>query len=728
MKKKLLALALALSIACSLIIPASAQTADDRLTQVVAKVKTTLALDTDSYTEFYGDLEENILAPSWYLQWYGQDSALSISATEEGKILSYYRSTGTSSSESDGFAPSFPAGSRDDARAAAQAFLRAALTQGETVTMEDSGTDRLNASVYRFRGEILLNGLPAGLSYSISVQCGDNTVSSFYRDDLNGRIINSIPSSTAKITDTQARTALRDTLSLRLEYVLPEDGAAQAVLRYLPEYGDEYYVDASTGKLVNLTELMRDIDKGSSGAASGGAASEGYVTADAAAEDLLSLAEQTGIEKLEGILDRDTLDTKARAISALGLGCYSLASVNYSTARGNDLAAESGTPSVTAVLSYGRQVNGNSWRRIVTLDAQTGELIQVNSSARIPDETVSRPVDASAALKTAEAFLSEQCPDQFAKTALYDSTDALKSDRQASHSFTFVQKANGYFFPDNAIYAGVDATDGSISSYRKNFNDNITFDSPAGIITADQALEAWLDTYTVSLAYIQVPAAIDFSLPNYQALLDDGISYLYQLVLGYGLDRKDYLLGIDARTGQPVKPDWASADGGISYGDVAGHWAQSKIETLSRYGVGYYGGFFLPNSALTQLDLIALLASTKGYLYDGTEQGAADSLYEFAYTSGLLRREERDDSAVLSRAAAVKVMLDAFGYGSIAQLEGIFRTKFTDDGSIPPAYYGYIALAQGLGMASGISGGQFQPNAIATRAQAAVMLYNLLDR
>ena len=88
MKKKLLSLTLALVMLCSLAVPASAaQSADERLASVTAQVKKTLGLNTEEYTEFYGDLAEEILAPSWYLEWSGEDGSLSISTTEEGKIL-----------------------------------------------------------------------------------------------------------------------------------------------------------------------------------------------------------------------------------------------------------------------------------------------------------------------------------------------------------------------------------------------------------------------------------------------------------------------------------------------------------------------------------------------------------------------------------------------------------------------------------------------------------------
>jgi len=60
MKKKLLSLILALSVLASLAVPvAAAQAADERLTAVTRKVKNTLMLDTQAYTEFYGQLDEH---------------------------------------------------------------------------------------------------------------------------------------------------------------------------------------------------------------------------------------------------------------------------------------------------------------------------------------------------------------------------------------------------------------------------------------------------------------------------------------------------------------------------------------------------------------------------------------------------------------------------------------------------------------------------------------------
>lgn len=725
MKKKLLSLLLALAMICSLAVPAAAaQPANDRLAAVTARVKETLDLDTGPYTDFYGDLMEDLLAPSWELSWSGDGGSLYISATEEGKILSYRRYEERGTQSSGGYAPSFPAGDQDAAKAAAQSFLEKVLSTGETSTMEAS-TVRLNATAYRFSGEILLNGLSAGLSYSISVRCEDNAVMSFSRDDLNGIVMGGIPSASANVSAEQARAALRSTLALRLEYVLPQDGGKQAVLRYLPESGDEYYLDAASGALVNLTELAQKLgEDGLRNAGSGASTAAADANEAAALSEALTQAEQQGVERLKDVLSRETLDAKVRTISALGLDAYTLSGVDYTVSKESGGSADG----VTAALRYGRQVNGASWRRTITVDAETGALIRVSSSAWMPSEPVARTVFAENARAAAEAFLRQQCGAQFAQTELYNSADAMENEGRVSHSFTFAQKVNGYFCPANSITVGVDATDGSISAYQNQFDDAVLFDSTDGILTMDQALDAWLDTYTVELAYVMVPAAIDYSDPEYRPLADSGISYLYQLVLGYTLEREDYLLGIDAKTGAAVRPPWITRDNELTYSDLSAHWAKGKIETLARYGVGYVGGVFRPDSALTQLDLVALLASTEGYLYDGGQEGAADALYEYAYSLGILKRADRDDSRILTRVETVRYILDAVGCGPIAQLEGIFRTGFADDGSIPGADYGYAALAQGLGMVAGDEANRFLPNAAATRAQAAVMLYNLMAR
>lgn len=725
MKRKLLSLILTLSVLGGAAAPAvSAQSADQRLSAVTAKVKAALNLDTSSYPEFYGELDEAVLAPTWQLEWNGPDGQISVSASEDGKVLRYYDNAYLYESYTSNHSnlPVFPSGDRNSARAAAEAFVKKLLSSGETITFQDQGRDRLGATSYWFNGEILVNGLPAGLNCSVSVRCADNKIVNFNRDSLEGNVMGGVPSSSAKIGKEAAGKSLRNVLKLRLEYELKDRDGQQAVLRYLPETTDEYYVDAGSGKLVNLTEIYKNVDS-DGGTWYNLTAGAEPAAAEAAEEDSaasmgLTEAEQTGVGKLEGVMERDALDKKAREIKTLGLEPYTLSAVNYTVSREED-------GKVSATLRYGRQVEGSSWRRTVTLDARTGELEEVSSSGWLSEDSTVTRKSLDAARQTAESFLASQCPGEFDETALYHADDVTEQPWRVSHRFQYAQKVDGIFFPANSLSVGVDSTDGSISMYRREYDAGVSFDSPEGIMTADQALDAWLGTYEVTLQYVRVPAAVDYSKPEFEALAGQGIRYMHTLALGYMLEREDTISGIDAKTGEPVLSYWESDDGALRYDDISGHWAEAAVNGLARYGVGYEGGRFEPDKALTQVDLIALILSCDGGRYDLQEDGAVDRLYDRAYSRGLLKRGERNETQIMTRSAAVRMLLDGWGFGTAAKLKEIYRTSFTDDKSIPAADYGYAALAQGFGL---VSGPEFNPQGVTTRAQAAVMLYRLLDR
>ena len=155
---------------------------------------------------------------------------------------------------------------------------------------------------------------------------------------------------------------------------------------------------------------------------------------------------------------------------------------------------------------------------------------------------------------------------------------------------------------------------------------------------------------------------------------------------------------------------------------------EEKAETLASYGIGWLGGRLEPDKALTQLDLMALMVSTQGYLPDLSQEEAADRVYDRAVSMGLITRSQRQDDKTVTRAELTKVLLDWGGYGNAAMIPGIFQCSFTDRGDIPAEYYGYAAIAQGLGMVQGDGAGRFLPNRTATRLEAVVMLYQLMDR
>ena len=727
--KKLLSLLLSVLLLTGAALPAAAaeEDADAKLTAITQSVKSALALDTEDYSYFQGDYDQQELTALWDLYWDGQTGSLSVSALDDGTIISYYRYDNMDESGSQEGLPTFPQGDPAKAKAAAQSFLDRVLTPGvESVVLEDpSEPTSLSSTTFRFNGTILLNGLPSPLTYSLTVRASDNQVTRFWRDAPGTMFLGDIPGADAKTAQADAAAALKSTLSLRLEYILPDSDSTQAVLCYLPNSGHEFYVDAQSGKLVDLTALEEEMYRfaGMGGAAGdSGAASD---TAAAETEESLSEAEQAGIAQMEGVLSSQALDSALRAVTEYGLAGYELVSARFSvgTAERDEAAP------VTCALRYSKSGDDGVASRNFTVDARTGAVQRLSSYIPWNEDSKAVLTQAEAQAK-AEAFLKARFGDHYSHLALYETPgqEAVPLDSDASvfaYSFRFARQENGYFFPDQYYTVRVDSTDGSVCGLSYYYDEAVAFASPEGILSADAALDAWMDTYTVTLGYLLVPETLTGSDAVSQRLIQMGFASFYHLKLGYALEREDSLRGIDAKSGEPVGYAWQTADSGLTYSDIAGTWAETDVLRLARFNVGYAGGVFQHAKELTQWDLVCLLYSLRYTPIDPADpEQDRDGVYAIAYQMGILSREGRDDEAVLTRGELVRYLLDAAGYGSVARLEGIFTCSYTDRAAIPAGELGYAALAQGLGLISGTYNG----TAAATRGQAAAMLCRLMER
>lgn len=718
--RKLFSAALFLSLGLSLAAPALAEeVADARLAAVATKVIATLSVPED-YTTFHGEPSETPLGTQWELNWEGEDKSLSVSATGEGKVLSLNYWEAQTTPDEDKVGPAFPNLTRAQAKERAQALLDLVLTEGEEAVFdEDRSGDSLNVSSYSFHGAIRLNGLPSPLDFNLRVRSQDGVVTGFWRDDVS-RYAGTLPAPATVTRLEKAGQQLKTTFRFKLEYVLPEQQEGEekvAVLRYLPQSTHEFYVDAATGELIDLTELREKLRRTDRNMALGdmamdAEAPEAEASVKATARELTE-AELAGVAKLEGVLTQEELDKAVRAWKQLSLDKFELA--------GSDLSVDREGEKVTARLTYARNTENGIARRYATLDGRTGALEGLWGYE--PYDKAEPKVDQKAAQRSAEAFLKALWPDQFTKCELYDSyeTDVLSG----AHSFTYAQQVNGYFFPANSLTVRISARDGSVMGFDRSFDDAVTFDDPKGIVTEAAAVDAWLATYPVELAYLQVPVALDLLGEEVLPLRNAGYSYYEALKPGYALgDRDRWYYGVDAKSGQAVGRE-DSEEQVMTYDDLSGHWAAQALTELAQYNVGWYGGKALPDQALTQKDYVAFLASAEGYTFY-PENGDVEFLYAYAYRRGILTPEERDDDAVLTRAQAVKLLLDSLGYGRVARIPNIFRCDFADAETIPAADMGYAALAQGLGVAGGDSEGNYAAARPATRCEGAVMLWQYM--
>ncbi len=722
--KRLLSLTLAAALLAALTLPAAAaeESQDVRLAKVTALVKEALALDTDSYETFRGSLSEESV-PVWDLSWEGERRSLSIQALEDGAVvsLSRWESRASAPASNEGGFPSFPENGGAEDRAAAEAFLTRVLRKGEAAELKDAeGADSLGGSDRAWSGTLILNGLPSPLRYSIRVE--DGLVEYFSRDVPEISAIGGVPSPDASAE--QAGEDLHETCKLRLEYVREDAQDARAVLRYVPDpEAHEFLADAKTGELIDLTELEAQLRLGYRSAAGGANAAPSAKTADTAAEEAgLTKAEQEGVQQLEGVLPKEELDKALRAESAYGLRGYALTGSSYEMEPGKEGAAGR----VLCTLRYARTDAGERLTRNITVDARTGAVDSVQSSAPWGRE---RTLTGEAAQKKAESFLKALCPDR-ALTLYEDGGYAVPVARGQGdapyYRFRFARAVNGLPFSEDSYQVSIDAADGSVYGLSFSWDEAVAFEEASGLVSMETALSAWAGTYETVLAYRSVPQKLSKSDPAQAKRMEQDMEYGYALRLTYGLERAENYAGVDAKTGKPVREETGSLRQPLSYDDLAGSSAQADAEKLAQYGAGYAGGKFRPGKSLTQWELAALVYSLQGTALEPetADRDSRENAYYIACRLGLLRPAERDDGAVLSRADLVRMLLDAAGYGPAARLGGIYTCSYADQKSIPAEELGYAAIAQALGMAEGTYAG----TRAATRGEAASMLCRVLER
>ena len=710
---------------------ADGQSADARLARVTERVKNTLDMDTEMYADFEGYVSEEELGTVWNLNWSGSDLYLNIQALEDGTVVGYWLNDNT-----DMYAyravsglPTFPKVDTAKAKAAASDFLKKVLNGAtETVELEDpTNVNSLGRTNTTFNGRIKLNGLDSPLSYYITVRGSDNAVTSFRRDAPSTSFLGNIPSPNPAVSQADAAASLKTTLNLELRYVTSEDDADKAVLRYVPKDQQDKYVDAQTGALVEPSNYRIYYANG----APAEEAEMSMMDAGSAAARGLTQVELEGVEKMTGVLLKETLDRRVRAESAYMLDGFTFSSARYRLVKAED--SPTGEESVFCTLSYVKAdtEDGEAQERVVyqyretrtfTVNARTGEVYSLYGSGRWDDKRVPA-VPQERARGIASDFLNRFFA-HASEMSLYDSTDNTK-DGAPSYAFTFARKANDYFSPENAFTVEIDCTTGAVCGLNYTYNEKISFDAPTGLISSDAALDAWMNTYRVELAYRYLSKELDAAGSETEArLINVGYTSFYSLLLTYALEREKYVSGIDARTAAPVET--VETSGEITYTDVAGSSAEAEILRLAAFRVGYTGGVFRPEKQLTQWDMVCLIVSTQGYRIDpdNATDDEKNNAYSAAYRMGVLTRDERNDTAALNRGALVKLLLNSAGYGGIAKLNGIFTCNYTDKSSIAAEDTGYAALAEGLGMVSGT----YNAAGNADRALAAVLLCRLMER
>lgn len=696
MLKKITAAGLFLLLTMSSILPcAAAASQEERLSTVTLAVKKQLTI-SDEYTDFYGEPRTNGAQIVWSLHWSNDADHLSVEALENGTILSYY----CNRPDSDTTRKTITGSSREQAtRLAAQSFLKQVLRAQESAVLVENLCEPSDAY---YAGTIYYHQLPTDNSFTIRIAGDTPYIESFYR---SGYMTGQIPAADPKITIAAAREGLQKSQSMKLSYVADAADTSKYVLRYLPTDTDTWYVDAQSGKLVNLSQIQRDFyeNLGGNDKMEGTNKSAGAATMDSDAGGLTD-AEQAGAALLKDALSKEQIDKQLRAISALGLSQYELKDYQYTVLNPQK------NPTVLMSLSYHNTAAEETRYKEIQVNAKTGQLRRVQTWGGSAEISF---LQGDAAQTKAAAFLQTAVPDLFAQTALEQEQQTAQAV-QDSRWTVYTRLMHDYPVQGDSLRVAIEETTGHIYSFYNNWTEDAIFAEPAKTVEPSQALTSYLErAQQTTLQYISLPAQTS-----------DG-KITAQWILAYTLQPTDgkYCTGIDAITGNPC---YNQPQNSVQYTDTADY---PQINALANSGIGYQTAQFEPTKPLTQEAALALLYSMKsGSLYRFDDDEARERLYRNAYRDGILTSAQYAPNEVLTRAQMIQYVIRGIGYGQAAELTGIFQSSFADETQIPQQYYGAIAIAQGLGLIRGDEQNIFHPNDKATRMQLAFVLYQYLNR
>ena len=708
---------------------AAAETADASLERVTLLVKQQIDIG-DDYDDFYGESYQSEVGTFWSLNWSSEDGkSLYVSCTDGGRITDLYASDPNLDNYrySSDFAPRFPEQNRQQLLASAEAFMRSVLDAREGFAFDE---DAWNSGVAEsdtifLRGKLTLNGLPTETGFDISFRAADFSVRSYSRYDgyLRGYLLAGNAESFSvepSIDADSAENLLKSKLSLALKYVTSSDDSNLAVLRYLPNGEGIWVVDAATGELIDRQQDDSIYYKGAETAAmdrdAGLSAANGV---------RLSEAERAGVDLMKDVFSADSLEMLLRNKPVLGITQdFSLESAYYFVRKDTGeiratLTFQKKLDKAELMERYSASENDLYGYQSMTLskhfelNAKTGALISFSTDHPYIYGTYDYTVDAESGRAIAEDFLRDVLPDVFSQTDLTNTTTRQSNDYYIPVAdYQYTRMHNGIPYDADAIFVSVNTDDGTIDTLRYSWTEELSFQESDAVLPLKEATDAYKALFQAELFYA--------TLSGQDA---DG-DYVSRQALCYDLSAETALMGLDAVTGAPVS-DVPQAETRLTYDDLDSCEYPEEIESLAAYGIGYEGGSILPEDALVYRDMLRLLISASS---SATEDRSDAQLVLLAKSMHIPVPENVDLDATVSRTNFARTLIEMSGYGKAASLSDIFLCGFADADQIAPEDYGYIAIAQGMGIATADEEGLFHPAYAITREAAAVMFYHFLDR
>ena len=412
------------------------------------------------------------------------------------------------------------------------------------------------------------------------------------------------------------------------------------------------------------------------------AGGSGALKNEAVMEDsMLSKAEMSEIEKLDGLLSKEEVEKTILNMKLLGLEGFSAV---YASLTRDYYEKDK--------YIYSFNYKKDNMNASVTVDAKNGEIL--NFYKYVPNKADEEKV-AAESVKNVLKEATILCKTNFEEYEL------VKGEE---YSDTYYRMVDGVRFINDSINISVDEYTGELKSYSKNYSP-LEFPSKENVISPNMAYKCAYDLFSYGLRYI----------PAYN---EETKKTEVKLVFAF----KDTNFDIDAFTGENNIKDRSK----IEYKDIETHYAKDYIKALAEYGIGIGNNEFYPDAEIKQKEYISLLVKVFYRYYASYEddENKIDEFYSTAVREGIIEKNEIDYEKSISRHQAAKYLINALGYKKLAQSDNIFNCPFSDVTENKAS----ITMLYGLGIVAGDGQGNFNPDSNLLRGDTMIMLYKYLSK
>lgn len=656
-------------IACSLLGPQAcwANETASQLENIIESVKSKIDIPSK-----LSELNYNAYDETWNLSWNSKDhkESMDISCTSEGNVLSYYHFKEEDSSSTHQLAQI----DADKAKKIAEDFLQKVVPEyAGDLAVSDLQTPTTHEE-YDFNFYLTHDGVKVyNHVVDISVDKEDGTIDNFngFKFDSSAKYDASIP----VLTQERAQSLYLAKIGLPLGYhtYFDDNQNKQAFLAYAIE-NSKIAVSAKNGEKV---QAYTDED----GIYTGGAKDEAMGAAgNIATSEVLSPAEKEAVEDAKDYMPVETIREK---ISAYFPIVKTMSILNTSVQKDSFRSRR--------YINLGIKENDETVAEAdISCDARSGELYSYNYYIYNDDRKEEGTKWTQA---QAQAFIQKVSPKMC--SAVSFTSDNMNAYNKNLQDFTFTRMYKGLPVYDEGIDLTYSTSLNEVISYNVNWGQNISFPSQEGVLSKENVAQ----NIGLSLCYMQTG------------------EHNYTLV--YGVEPGVTLF--DAFSGKQL--DWQGREINLVtssfYTDLTGSKAEEMIKKLYNSGIYLEGSMLKPNEAITQQELLRLLEQATAW-FEGDAQ-----TYEIALEQGLLEENEKASDKQLTRAEGLKYIINATPYKKLALRNDLYAYPYKGE-KVSETLKGYVTVAYGLNILDN-KAEKFAPEELLTKADAMVMIYNLLQ-